>query len=443
MSKILLYDPLDEFLIGNKEFAPLGILYISSWLKKRGYEVDVIHGKPEEIIVGDYDLYGISATTPQYLAAVEAAQNILKENPNAKIVLGGAHTNAPQVREQAFSDGFTQIVVGEGEKAMEQILKNNPKKGSTIFGERLTKNELGDLLPDRDALNISEYGYPLGGSSALTMMTARGCPYKCQFCSSGGTKYSFRPINNIIEEVDLLVNKYGVNRILFIDDVFTLNHKRLRDLSTELKAYIPESMGGLRWRCYSRTDMELKGLEIMADGGCIEVGVGVESGSPDVLELVMKKTNPESNVEFIKATKQVGIKANTFMMIGLPGESPKTIKETRNWIKKAMPEVFGYNIYTPMPDSPILQKCNLPIQSGKFKGKKMSDFITLYDMPFEKSVMKAKKIEECFVSTPWLSRQDIIDNYHKEFEEFVEITGFDPRTRGDRRKVEYGGIEKK
>ena len=53
MSKILLYDPLDEFLIGNKEFAPLGILYISSWLKKRGYEVDVIHGKPEEIIVGD------------------------------------------------------------------------------------------------------------------------------------------------------------------------------------------------------------------------------------------------------------------------------------------------------------------------------------------------------------------------------------------------------
>jgi magnesium-protoporphyrin IX monomethyl ester (oxidative) cyclase len=377
------------------------------------------------------------------LAAVEAAQNILTEDPGAKIVLGGAHTNAPQVREKAFDDGFTYIIVGEGEKAMEHILNSNLKKRSTIFGERVTKDELGDLLPDRDALNISEYGYPLSGGKALTMMTARGCPYKCQFCSSADTKYAFRPIDSIVKEVDLLVNKYGVNRILFTDDVFTLNYKRLKDLSMELRSYMPESMGGLRWRCYSRTDMKLKGLEIMADGGCIEVGAGVESGSPDVLELVMKRTNPKSNVEFINATKQVGIKANTFLMVGLPGESPKTIEETRKWMEDARPEVFGYNIYTPMPDSPILQKYNLPIQLGKFKGKKMSDFITLHDMPFEKSMMKAKKIEECFVSTPWLSRQDIIDTYYKEFEKFVEITGFDPRTRGDRRKVEYGGIEKK
>jgi magnesium-protoporphyrin IX monomethyl ester (oxidative) cyclase len=443
MSKVLLYDPLDEFLIGNKEFAPLGILYISSWLKEKGHEVDVIHGKSNEITAGDYDLYGISATTPQYPAAVEAAHNILKENPNAEIVLGGAHTNAPQVRKQIFNDGFTQIVVGEGEKAMDQILRSNPKKRSIIFGEKITKGELGDLFPDRDALNIDEYGYPLGGSKALTMMTARGCPYRCQFCSSAGTKYTLRPIDNIMEEVDLLVNKYGVNRILFTDDVFTLNYKRLKDLSTELKSYMPESMGGLRWRCYSRTDMKLEGLETMANGGCIEVGAGVESGSPDILELVMKRTNPKSNVEFIKATKQVGIKANTFIMVGLPGESPKTIEETRKWVEDARPEVFGYNIYTPMPDSPILQKYNLPIQSGKFKGKKMSDFITLHDMPFEKSVMKSKKIEECFVSTPWLSRQEIIDTYYKEFEKFVEITGFDPRIRGDRRKVEYGGMEKK
>jgi len=87
-----------------------------------------------------------------------------------------------------------------------------------------------------------------------------------------------------------------------------------------------------------------------------------------------------------------------------------------------------------MPDSPIVVNYNVPFTSGRHIGKSFRDFITLYPMPYEKAVTKSKKIDNCFVSTPDLSREEIIQSYYSEFEKFVKITGFDPRKRGDRNK---------
>jgi len=442
MAKVLLFDPLDEFLIGNKEFAPLGILYLSSWLKERGHDVKVIHGKPNDIEYG-FDFYGFSATTPQYPAAMEAMTRIRKIEPDSIRVLGGAHVNAPQVRDECFEDGFTHLVLGEGEIAMQEIVEGKRDlKDKVIAGKPLRGLDLDRLVPDRRAIDIENYGYPLANGKALTVITARGCPFTCQFCSSAETSYAFRKIDNVIEEVDDLVRNYGANRLLFVDDVFTLKPSRLSDLLRELQPY---ARRGLRWRCYSRTD-QTNHLAEMAEAGCIEVGAGIESGSVDILELIMKYTSPNKNAEFVRGTKEVGIKANCFIMVGLPGESPRTVEETRRWMEDARPEAFGYNIFMPYPDSPILQKFDMPLRTrnGIFNGRKYSEFITVYPYTsWGDTVVKAKKIDvdNVYVETPWMTRRDILDTYHREFEEFVRITGFDPRRRGDRgtKTSEYTG----
>lgn len=416
MADILLFDPLDEFLIGKKEFSPLGVLYISSWLKQHGHTVKVIHGNTQDIPEG-YDYYGISATTPQYPAAKEALEHIKQVEPSAVTILGGPHTNAKRCVEEALSDGFNHVVIGEGEQVTLDILEGR-RLESVIYGEPL-KN-IDDFFPDRDAIDFSNYGYPLdNGMRAATLMTARGCPYRCQFCSSSEGTSRWRSIENVEKEVDLLVNHYGYKALLFIDDVFTLKPTRLKQMLNMIKKY------NVYWRCYARTTLKYEELVEMRQAGCVEVGAGVESGSQFILDLVMKMTKTEQNKQFIHDCKRAGVLANTFVMIGLPGESSETVKETRQWMEEAVPERFGYNIYIPYPDSPIATN------QERFK-----DYITIHPMPYGKALTKAKQITECFVSTPWLSREEIVSSYYDNFEHFVSITGFDPRRRGFR-AIEY------
>jgi radical SAM superfamily enzyme YgiQ (UPF0313 family) len=207
-----------------------------------------------------------------------------------------------------------------------------------------------------------------------------------------------------------------------------LNKKRLISITNSLKDY------KIKYRCYARADNSADEnlLNLMLESGCVELGVGIESGSQKILTLMNKHTTVENNINFIQQTQNMGMSVNSFIMVGLPGESEKTIEDTRNFMKKAKPHRFGYNIFVPYPGSPIAEKYDSPFTNGQYAGKSFRDFITLYDMPYEKAVTKAKTIDECFVSTPDLSREQIIDTYHKEFEKFVEITGFDPRKRGDR-----------
>lgn len=402
-------------MIGRKEFPPLGILYLSSWLKQHGYEVHVVHGQIHEIPPG-YDVYGISSTTPQYPTSQRALKFIKYIAPEAITVIGGAHVNAPKCQQECIVDGWDYVVVGEGQLPLLDIVEGKKLLPQIIHAEVI--KDVGQMpMPDRDAIDMSEYGYPLSdGLKVACIHTAFGCPYKCQFCSSANGVARWNPIDRVVEEVDLLVNKYDYKGLLFTDDVFTLKYTtRMKDLLLELKPY------NLKWRCYARTDIPLDWLEFMAEHGCVEFGAGVESGNQKILDLIMKRTTTEGNAQFIKDCRKAGILANTFLMIGLPGESPQTIEDTKNWVRDAMPQRWGYNLFVPYPDTPIIQNYEY------FK-----DHITVYDMPYEKAICKSKKITECYVSTPELSRQRLIDEYYKNFEWLVQETGFDPRKRGQR-----------
>jgi len=421
--KILLISPLEDFLINPKFFPPLGILYLSSYLKQHYYEVDVIHGDIKDI-KKDYDFYGISSSTPQYPKAKKILEHIKINNPKAKVILGGAHVNSEKCALEALIDGFDYVVRGTGEKSLLKIVEGEENR-KLIVGERLTQEELDNLLPDRDAINIEEYGYPIGDKKAITIITSRGCPYRCSFCSISCGRVDFRDYKKVIEEIFLLKKRYGYENFMFLDDSFTVNKKRLKNILEGLKDQ------SIRYRCYARADnsSEESLLKLMLKTGCVELGVGIESGSQKILDLVDKKTSVKDNLKFLELARKIGIRINSFIMIGLPGEDIESVNDTREFMEKTKPEAFGYNIFTPMPDSPIVVNYEKKIEYGPYKGKSFKDFITIYPMPYEKAVTKAKKIEECFVSTPALSREDILRIYNEEFERFIEITGFDPRKR--------------
>lgn len=428
--KILLISPLEDFLINPKEFPPLGILYLSSYLKKNNYDVTCLHGSAEDI-TSDYDFYGISSSTPQYPQAQKILNHIKQINPDAKVILGGAHTTSLKCINEALKDGFDYVVRGQGEKALLNIVQGNEQQ-RIVNGANLNSEEINNFFPDRDALDMKSYGYPLFGGRAATIITSRGCPYNCAFCANSCRKVSFVDPDSVMKEIDVLINKYKFDSLLFLDDSFTLNKKRLITITQSLKDY------SLKYRCYARTDNSSDDdlLNLMLESGCVELGAGIESGSQEILTMMNKHTTIENNIRFIQQTQRLGIPVNTFIMIGLPGESKKTIEETRNFMEKARPKKFGYNILTPYPGSPIIEEYDVPFSHGPHKGKSFKDFITIYEMPYGKAITKAKSIDECFVSTPDLSREEITKRYHEEFEKFVKITGFDPRTRGDRKNHE-------
>jgi radical SAM superfamily enzyme YgiQ (UPF0313 family) len=461
--KVLLFDPFDDFLQGPKEFTPLGILYLSAWLKRAGHEVMVLHDEVDTIPAG-YDFYGISATTPQYPKALKALKAIRKiGHPHTRVVIGGAHMNARRCGLEAIQDGFDFAIKGEGEIMMQQIVEGTVSPHDAhigyLDGKRAPINDIP--YPDREAIQIREYGFPIQGRKAATLLTARECPFKCQFCSSAGGVPRFHEVDYTTEEIRYLVEELGFRALLFVDDVFTFKEStRLKTLCDWLTEY--RKKYDIIWRCYSRTDLGLESLQMMADAGCVEVGAGVESGSQTILDVTQKYTTPEGNLKFIEECAKAGIMPNTFIMIGLPGETELTVADTRGWFVQAA-EVFtryskkplhwGWNLFTPMPDCPniIAWEKNMPVPQnsgprknypGEYSGVLMQNLINIYPMPYELSVMKAKRgyITSCFVGTDTdylfpagLSRERLYEMFLEGFDFFSTISGFDPRKRGDRK----------
>ena len=415
MKDLLLYVPIDTFAKAQYEYIPLGLLYLASFVSQAGYDVDVVHGMVEDITPG-YRFYGISATTAQYSMGLKALKRIREIQPGAKVVTGGAHYNASICVDRALNDDWDFIVTGDGENALLDIMSGH-------VNDRAFKGIPIDNLdsipfPAFDKIDIKKYNYPLmDGVKCINMSTSRGCPFQCQFCSTSGTKVRQRSPEDVINEVDVLTKKYGFDGIMFADDTMALNLDRYHAILKGLESY------NIKWRSLVRTSIiPHASLEKMRRSGCIEVGPGIESGNQDILNLMRKGTKVEDNMAWVRACEDSGIRATPSVIIGLPGETPETIKATYDFIKLSRPTAFAYNIFMPFPDSPIYQNYEA------FYKK----YITIYPYTWDDCIVKSKKITQCFVSTPTLSRERILEEYYKYYDIFADITGFDPRKRGNR-----------
>lgn len=415
MKDLLLFVPIDEFALAQYEFIPIGLVSIASYMEQFGFSVDILHGLYKDIPAG-YKYYGVSTTTNQYPIAQQALRFIKQMEPKAKTMLGGAHLNAEQCQKECLLDDWDFLVVGEGEQAVLDILSGQIKD-RLIQGTLFTDLNVLPLL-NYSKLDIRKYNFPLQeGLHCINVMTSRGCPYRCAFCSTAGTKLRQFSAEKVCADLKHLNTIYGFDSFMFVDDTISVNRKRYREILAQLKSL------NIKWRSYGRVNaLNEEDLILMKESGCLEVALGIESGSQKLLDLIRKGTSAKRNLEFVKLCKKIGIKANCMIIIGLPNESRETIQETEQWIREAQPECFGYNILFPFPDSPLIKEYSF------FK-----DFITIYPYDWQEAATKAKSIDRSFVSTPFLSREEILSEYKRNFDLFVSITKFDPRNRKNRK----------
>lgn len=352
---------------------PFGIAYVAKSLLNAGYEVEILdiygslfyNNSPflerknviEAIKNIKADYIGISALSTQF-AYVKWLASEIKKYHKKPLILGGKLPtySAKVVLEHIDVD---VCVVGEGEQTMVDLLKNidtldkvvgiaYKKDGEIIItkGRQYIENiddigfppyELFDMSIYTDNFlfhsdrSINKFGLGTIGKKykAVAVLTGRGCPYSCNFCSKSFMGFRFRSVDNIIEEIKYLKDNYNVDAIHFADELAVWQKKRTRELIRKIKPL------NVLWDCQARVntvDYEL--LKEMKSAGCIGIGFGVESGSNDILKRMDKRITAEESEASIKAAMQVGLTIKIQLMLGYPGETRATAMKTVELMKR-------------------------------------------------------------------------------------------------------------
>jgi anaerobic magnesium-protoporphyrin IX monomethyl ester cyclase len=236
--------PNNPFLINEKVFPNISALRVATQLKHDGLKVDVIDmaGKtPEEIskYANDYEYFGFSSTTPQFPYVMKIFKELKKANPDAKTIIGGAHPSAMyQLKQRGINDinikdleVFDTIFAGEGEET-NNMFKPGWQKGNIIQDIDTT------LIPDRNLIDIKSYHYLLNGKETTCLTTQRGCPFQCNFCCGRNiemyNRVRMHSPERVLQEMDLLHDKYGYDSFMLYDDEINVNISRLKKLCKAL-----------------------------------------------------------------------------------------------------------------------------------------------------------------------------------------------------------------
>jgi anaerobic magnesium-protoporphyrin IX monomethyl ester cyclase len=366
-----------------RPYVPLGILYISAWLEKNGYENEIF-----DSTFSSFDQLSatIENNKPRIVAIytnLMTKLNVLriikyiKSRPElyqTKIVLGG-----PEVRNHA--DNFLQhgadfIVLGEGEESMLELTNyiiNGEGSISAIAGiiykdatgglcKNKEREKLKDLdrlpLPNRQKVNLQLYfdaWKEKHGTSSITLNTMRGCPYSCKWCSRAvyGASYRRRTPAHVADEIAWIQENYSVDSIWFVDDVFTISHKWLAAFNAELKSRKLK----VAYECITRADrMNEEVVKQLKESGCFRVWIGAESGSQKVIDLMDRRVEVEQVRDMIHMAKRYGIQAGTFIMVGYPGETKEDIFETARHLKSSDPDHFTITVAYPIKGTPLYEE---------------------------------------------------------------------------------------
>jgi len=361
-------------------FPPLAVMYLSSYLKKETHhQVDVLDCVVDNLDFDQIkshvartspDLVGISATATHNLVNVaKSIQAIRAAKPDVFIVMGGPHVNSfPEF--SVSLKGLDAAILGDGEEPLAQLLtalENNSDiksvpniilkndDGSVYTSETIPNVEDLDSFPfpDRGACPPGKYYTPgMRGARATTLISSRGCPYRCVFCNVP-TGYRSRSPENIAKEMKLCVEKYRVQDIHFIDDLFNLNPERVMAISEEiLRQGVKVGWGykaGVR-----QTNREM--IRLAKKAGCYRVHYGVETFTSEGLKALNKKVTLDEIKEIFAMTKDEGVKTIAYMIIGCPFEkSAKEILGVDKFMKELNPDYVVYSLFTPYPDAPIFK----------------------------------------------------------------------------------------
>jgi anaerobic magnesium-protoporphyrin IX monomethyl ester cyclase len=357
---VLAEDPKEQQIM--KPYAPLGILYLASHLQSRGFEVEIYDstfGSQQELFgileSGQAGVIGISVNLMTRANALAIAARA--RAAGWLVMFGGPEPS--NYAEEYLSHGGDLIVTGEGERAIERLAAVDFNRNAwasipgLIFpnaGEPLTRTGSPDLIrdldaqpwPDRERVDIHRYlstWRQHHGTGSLSVITARGCPFQCNWCSHSVYGHSHRrrsPVS-VVNEIEWLQTRYQPDMLWMADDVFTIHHGWLIEYAAELgrrDLAIP-------FECITRADrLNEASAALLAELGCMRVWIGSESGSQRILDAMQRGVTVEQVQRAVALCKQNGIATGMFLMWGYEGENIEDIEATVEHVKRCRPDLL-------------------------------------------------------------------------------------------------------
>ncbi len=352
---------------------PMTLLYLARPLIQKGYRVEILDLRVETMNRRGFAAYieknrprlvGITCTTASYSNALAAARCVKDTVPGTPVVVGGPHVTFTAA-ETLKNHCFDIVVRGEGDRnfvrltdhfleqpvSLEQVPGISYRFNGGINQTPIQRVEDIDSLgfPSRETLDLKPYSLP------GVIHAGRGCPFRCQFCSAGamaGGKYRMRSIQSIREEIDYLVIKLGFRYIGFLDDTITF----YPEVAGAICRHILSSGVPLRWQCESRVDVaDPELLRLMAAAGCTQMQFGFESGSETILKSINKNITPAQMIDGVERCLSLGIKPVGNFMIGFPGDTHETVKQTLALVTRlrGMGAFVTLVVLTPFPGTYI------------------------------------------------------------------------------------------
>lgn len=353
----------------------LGIGYMAAVLEKNSIDCDVLDSSAleltydeigEEILERNPDIVSISALTPTIGAALDTADKIKQIKPDTVVVLGGYHPTF-EFSNVLKEDSVDVVIRGEGEYTMLDLVQTidnggdlkdvqglafyDAVDGSLIVTEdRPIIKDLDDLpFPAFHLFPMDKYKILNISTNVATIITTRGCPMQCSFCSSAalhGRYLRRRSYTNVVDEIEQRLKEQNIDTIAFMDDTFTLDVRFVKNFCEEIKRR------GLKfwWGCTSRVDtLNEELLEMMKDAGCITLFMGVESADQHTLDKMDKNITVEKTVNAFKLARKIGIRSIASCVIGMPEDTKESIKQTIKFVKNLKPNYALYSLATPYP----------------------------------------------------------------------------------------------
>jgi radical SAM superfamily enzyme YgiQ (UPF0313 family) len=370
-----LYEDPHELAV-MKPYPPLGLLYVNSHLKARGIasqifdttfarfdELETYLQRERPPIVGVYSNLMTRTNVLRVMAAARSAGSL--------VVVGGP--DPANYLDEYLSRGADVVAIGEGELTLEELVPHLQQHGAQNLDGiqgiafrheqgHIVRTEPRPLIADLDAqpfpdrAAIDQHAYVKvwrehHGQGSVSLITARGCPFTCTWCSHSVFGYSHRRRTpaNVVDEVEQIVATYDPDLLWYADDVFTINHQWLFEYADEL------GRRGLHrpFETISREDrLNEEVVQTLAKMGCYRLWIGAESGSQRVLDAMKRRTNAERVRSMVHLLQKYGIEVGMFIMLGYEGEEPADLEATVEHLKLAGPNTFLTTVAYPIKGTP-------------------------------------------------------------------------------------------
>lgn len=430
--KVLLVDPPGVPPTSYKPPYAFGLLSIKAYLNANGYNdiaISNFHRYNKSMILSyikrfSPDVVGTSCCTDTRGFCIELARAIKDLKTNTKIIFGNVHaTFFPVDILKLYPVDI--VVIGEGEETTLELIRaiesGAPLKN--IKGIAFKENSEIHVTPKRPLIsNLDSLPTPsdkrifineLGNRQAY-IMTSRGCPFSCQFCSSvymWGRTWRSRNPESIIKEIEMLLQQ-GLEYIDFYDDLFTLNNKRAILICNEI------INRGLKFKWFARARVDCISEDLimaMERAGCVEISFGIESGSPLILKTINKDINLKKAEEVFKIMRKTKMTARANFMLGNPNETKDTIKETAEFIRKINPDDLNLSITLIYPNTELSKIAETKGLVDKDFWIKTAKLAPRYTADFSTKELRGASIKillyywlwnrGVFFSLKWLARQ--------------------------------------